>query len=178
VLSLPQTASLSKVRVLGIRSSPYLSRLTFRPFRLQPPQVHATAIAFTRYFTVAACHVYPPGRLLQSVGSCRRVTRVRALQGASPTGTRPNRVHFTLRTGLSLQVALHLPSQERSYHCQLQAGNDGLRGTSTLQIKRLHRRTCRHAPRAVAHFQRITRWPTDTASRRMKRHASTLTFRC
>jgi hypothetical protein len=67
-------------------------------------------------------------------------SRVRALLGASPTGLAESSSH-TLRTGSSSQVALHPSSRKRSYHCRLQAGNVSLRGTSTLLIKRLHRRT-------------------------------------
>jgi len=66
--------------------------------------------------------------------------RVRTLIGASPTGLAESS-SLLLRTGRSSQVAFHLPSRERSYHFRLQAGNVSLRGTSTLQIKRLHRRT-------------------------------------
>jgi hypothetical protein len=75
-------------------------------------------------------------------------------EGSSFTRSLPNMdaaesSSLALRTGLSLQVALHPPSWERSYHCQLQAGNDGLRGTSTLRVKRLHRRTCRRSAPAL-----------------------------
>jgi hypothetical protein len=75
-------------------------------------------------------------------------SRVRASLGASPTGLAESSSH-TLRTGRSSQVAPHLSSRKRSYHFRLQAGNVSLRGTSTLQIKRLHRRTSRHTPCAA-----------------------------
>lgn len=50
-------------------SSPCLSRLTFRPFRLQPPHCHFVTVAFPRYITAVTCRVYPPGRPRRSVGS-------------------------------------------------------------------------------------------------------------
>jgi hypothetical protein len=77
-------------------------------------------------------------------------SRVRTSPGASPTGLAESS-SLTLRTGLSPQVALHLPSRERSYHCRIQAGNVSLRGTCTLLIKRLHRRTSHLAPRDGPH---------------------------
>ena len=67
-------------------------------------------------------------------------SRVRTLLAASPTGLAESS-SLSLRTGRSSQVALHLSSRKRSYHFRLQADNVRLRGTSTLQIKRLHRRT-------------------------------------
>ena len=67
-------------------------------------------------------------------------SRVRASLGASPTGLAESSSQ-KLRTGRSSQVALHLASQQRSYHFRLQAGNVSLERTSTFQIKRLHRRT-------------------------------------
>ena len=42
--------------------SPCLSRLTFRPFHLQPPFRHFVTVAFTRYVIAVTCRVYPPGR--------------------------------------------------------------------------------------------------------------------
>ena len=72
-------------------------------------------------------------------------SRVRASLGASPTGLAESS-SLALRTGRSSQVALHLSSRKRSYHYRLQAGNVSLRGTSTLQIKRLHRRTSSDTP--------------------------------
>ncbi len=65
---------------------------------------------------------------------------VRSFLGVSPTGLAESS-SLTLRTGHSPQVALHLSSQKRSYHCRLQAGNVSLTGTYTLLFKRLHRRT-------------------------------------
>ena len=49
--------------------SPCLSRLTFQPFRLQPPLCHFVTVAFGRYFTAVTCRAYPPGRPCRSVGS-------------------------------------------------------------------------------------------------------------
>ncbi len=61
-----QCPSLLKVTVRRPRPvtdrSPCLSRLTFRPFRLQPPTCHFVTVAFARYFTAVTCRVYPPGR--------------------------------------------------------------------------------------------------------------------
>jgi hypothetical protein len=84
-----------------------------------------------------------PGQTLWAGGIAVARSRVRALLGASPTGLAESSSH-TLLTGCSSQVALHPSSRKRSYRYRLQAGNVSLRGTSTLQIKRLHRRTsCR-----------------------------------
>jgi hypothetical protein len=120
--------------------SPCLSRLTFRPFHLQPPHCHFVTVAFARYFTAVTCRVYPPGQTDQVGGSAVARSRVRTSPGASPTGLAESS-SLALRTGRSPQVALHPPSQERSYHCRIQAGNVSLVGTCTLLIKRLHRRT-------------------------------------
>ena len=69
----------------------------------------------------------------------------RAVKGSPLTRRLPDRlgrIEFViLRTGHSPQVALHLSSQKRSYHCWLQAGNVSLEGTYTPLFKRLHRRT-------------------------------------
>ena len=81
-----------------------------------------------------------PGQTSPVVGIAVARSRVRTSLGASPTGLAESSSH-KLRTGRSSQVAPHLSSRKRSYHCRLQAGNVSLRGTSTLQIKRLHRRT-------------------------------------
>jgi hypothetical protein len=67
-------------------SSPYLSRLTFRPFRLQPPHRHFVTVAFTRCFTAVTCRVYPTGRPRGSRDFAVARSRVRTLLGASPTG--------------------------------------------------------------------------------------------
>ena len=82
-------------------------------------------------------------------------SRVRASLGASPTGLAESSSQ-KLRTGRSSQVALHLASQQRSYHFRLQAGNVSLERTSTFQIKRLHRRTRRRLLAAGGHHDR--RW--------------------
>jgi hypothetical protein len=67
-------------------SSPYLSRLTFRPFRLQPPHCHFVTVAFPRCFTAVTCRVYPTGRPRGSRDFAVARSRVRSLLGASPTG--------------------------------------------------------------------------------------------
>lgn len=89
-----------------------------------------------------------PGQTSKVGGKAVARSRVRASLGASPIGLAESSSH-KLRTGLSSQVALHPSSRKRSYHFRLQAGNVGLRGTCTLLIKRLHRRTSRHTPCAV-----------------------------
>ena len=81
-----------------------------------------------------------PGQTSPVEGISVARSRVRALSGASPTGLAESS-SLALRTGRSSQVAPHLSSRKRSYPYRLQAGNVSLRGTSTLQIKRLHRRT-------------------------------------
>jgi len=62
--------------------------------------------------------------------------------GRSPTGLAESS-SLALRTVHSPQVALHLPSRERSYHYRIQGGNVALTGASTLLFNHLHRRTSR-----------------------------------
>jgi hypothetical protein len=83
--------------------SPCLSRLTFRPFRLQPPSCHFATVAFARYFTAAACRVYPPGRPRRSQGSPSHGQGFRHSQEL-PRQAWPNRVH--LRYGLVVRLRL------------------------------------------------------------------------
>ena len=75
-------------------------------------------------------------------------TRVRTLLAASPTGLAESS-SLSLRTGIPPQVALHLSSRIRSYHCWMQGGNVTLEGTFTPLVKRLPRRTSRACPRLV-----------------------------
>ena len=130
--------------------SPCFSRLTFRPLHLQPPHCHFVTVALTRYFTAVTCRVYPPGQTVQVGGMAVARSRVRTLLGASPTGLAESS-SLTLRMGRSSQVAPHLSSRKRSYHCRLQAGNVSLEGTCTLLIKRLHRRTRTDTPARRGH---------------------------
>ena len=137
----------SPLRILTMRrprpspdSSPCFSRLTFRPLHLQPPHCHFVTVALTRYFTAVTCRVSPPGQTLQVGGRAVARSRVRASPAPSPTGLAESS-SLALRIGRSSQVALHPSSRKRSYRCRLQAGNVSLEGTSTLLIKRLHRRT-------------------------------------
>ncbi len=132
--------------------SPCLSRLTFRPLHLQPPHCHFVTVALARYFTAVTCRVYPPGQTVQVGGMAVARSRVRTSPGASPTGLAESS-SLALRMGRSSQVALHLSSRKRSYHCRLQAGNVSLRGTCTLLIKRLHRRTSFGLQAEVSFFQ-------------------------
>ena len=120
--------------------SPGLSRLTFQPLHLHPPHCHFVTVALARYFSAVTCRVYPPGQTIQVEGMAVAQSRVRSSPGASPTGLAESS-SLALRMGRSSQVALHLSSRKRSYHCRLQAGNVSLEGTCTLLIKRLHRRT-------------------------------------
>ena len=120
--------------------SPGLSRLTFQPLHLQPPHCHFVTVALARYFSAVTCRVYPPGQPIQVEGMAVARSRVRSSPGASPTGLAESS-SLALRMGRSSQVALHLSSRKRSYHCRLQAGNVSLEGTCTFLIKRLHRRT-------------------------------------
>ena len=73
-------------------------------------------------------------------------TRVRTLLAASPTGLAESS-SLSLRTGIPPQVALHLSSRIRSYHCWMQGGNVTLEGTFTPLVKRLPRRTSSVCPR-------------------------------
>ena len=118
--------------------SPGLSRLTFQPLHLQPPHCHFVTVALARYFSAVTCRVYPPGQPIQVEGMAVARSRVRSSPGASPTGLAESS-SLALRMGRSSQIALHLSSRKRSYHCRLQAGNVSLEGTCTLLIKRLHR---------------------------------------
>lgn len=79
--------------------SPCLSRLTFRPFRLQPPPCHFATVAFARYFTAVAGRVYPPGRPFRSKGF-----GLRAIQGSGIPSSLPDRlgrIEFTCVTDWS-----------------------------------------------------------------------------
>ena len=84
-------------------SSPCLSRLTFRPFRLQPPHCHFVTVAFARYITAVTCRVYPPGRPPRSVGSPSRGQGFGHHQ-EPPRQAWPNRVH--IRYGLVVRLRL------------------------------------------------------------------------
>jgi len=84
-------------------SSPCLSRLTFRPFRLQPPHCHFVTVALTRYFTAVTCRVYPSGRPLRS-GDCRRTVKGSDFTSSLPD--RLGRIEFTLRYGLVFRLRL------------------------------------------------------------------------
>ena len=85
--------------------SPCLSRLNFRPFRLQPPYCHFTTLALTRYISGVVVRVYPSGRPKGPRD------RRRAEQGSNIASSLPDRlgrIEFViLRTGHSLQVAPH-----------------------------------------------------------------------
>ena len=85
------------------RSSPCLSRLTFRPFRLQPPPRHFVTVALTRYFTAVTGRVYPPGRPRGPVGMPSRGPGFGHSQ-EPPRQAWPNRVH--LRCGLAVRLRL------------------------------------------------------------------------
>ena len=128
-------------------SSPLLSRLTFTPFRLQPPHRHFPTPASARYYTQGGLSLSSPrADLFTDHGLAVPQTRVRYLLESSPTGLAESS-SLSLRTGASPQVALHLFSRIRSYHCRIQGGNVALERTSTSLIKRLPRRTSFVSPR-------------------------------
>ena len=108
-----------------------------------PPPTTAVPFRHGRFRTLHHRRDLPclsPGQTSPVGGIAVARSRVRTSLGASPTGLAESS-SLALRTGHSPQVALHPPSRERSYHCRIQAGNVSLRGTSTLLIKRLRRRT-------------------------------------
>jgi hypothetical protein len=84
-------------------SSPYLSRLTFRPFHLQPPHCHFVTVALTRYFTAVTVRVYPSGRPHRSMGLPSRGPGFGHCQ-EPPRQAWPNRVH--IRYGLVVRLRL------------------------------------------------------------------------
>ena len=78
--------------------SPCLSRLTFRPFHLQPPSRHFVTVAFIRYITAVTCRVYPPGRLK---GRWDRRRTVKGSDIARSLPDRLGRIEFTYVTDWS-----------------------------------------------------------------------------
>ena len=108
-----------------------------------PPPTTALPFRHGRFYTLLHRRYLPclsPGQTSKVGGIAVTRSRVRTSPGASPTGLAESS-SLALRTGRSSQVALHLSSRKRSYLFRLQAGNVSLRGTSTLLIKRLYRRT-------------------------------------
>ncbi len=143
---LPTCRSRFVVRVLNTRQ---VSLLIAFELPTIPSSTTASPFLHDRFSTLHHRH-----GLLASIprgdpvgqGICpSRESRVRLLPGSSPTGLAVSG-SLVLRTGRSSQVALHLSSWKRSYHCRLQAGNVSLGRTSTLLFKRLHRRTSPVAP--------------------------------
>ena len=65
--------------------SPSLWRLTFCPFRPQPPSCLFPSPAFARYFSRLGCRVYPPGDLLGR-GTAVARSGVHHSFASSPTG--------------------------------------------------------------------------------------------
>ena len=120
---------IQRCRFRDSTSSGSASPVTFAPRLLSYLRISAVT-----------CRVYPPGQTVQVEGMAVARSRVRTSPGASPTGLAESS-SLALRMGRSSQVASHLSSRKRSYHCRLQAGNVSLEGTCTLLIKRLHRRT-------------------------------------
>ena len=86
---------------------------------------------------------------------------------ASSPQTTGRIVFVNLRTGNSLSVALHLPSQERSYF-QLMGPNQTHEGTCTLLFRRLRRRT-------TTDFQSVVRGSHGLEVRRTSRRANAIT---
>jgi hypothetical protein len=141
---LPTCRSRFVVRVLNTRQ---VSLLIAFELPTIPSSTTASPFLHDRFSTLHHRH-----GLLASIprgdpvgqGICpSRESRVRLLPGSSPTGLAVSG-SLVLRTGRSSQVALHLSSWKRSYHCRLQAGNVSLGRTSTFLFKRLHRRTSLH----------------------------------
>ena len=113
-----------------------------------PPPTTALPFRHGRFHTLHHRRGLPclsPGQTSKVGGIAVARSRVRASPGTSPTGLAESSSR-TLRTGRSSQVALPPSSRKRSYHFRLQAGNVSLKGTYTLLIKRLHRRTGRGTP--------------------------------
>ena len=108
--------------------------MTFRPLHLLP-------FRHGRFGTLLHRRDLP--RLSPRADRSGRRDGRRAIEGSDIARSLPDRLGRieALRMGRSSQVALHLSSWKRSYHCRLQAGNVSLEGTCTLLIKRLHRRT-------------------------------------
>ena len=102
-LQIPITAMWPRACILANSRDPCLTRLIFRSFRLQPPHCHFSAIALSRYLTVADCRVYPPGRPIRSEGMPSRGQGFTTYQEA-PRQVWPNRVH--LRYGLIVILRL------------------------------------------------------------------------
>jgi hypothetical protein len=97
-----RTTSLGATRA----GSPCLSRLNFRPFRLQPPHCHFTTLGLTRYITGVIARAKIP------YGHQGRRNQRHTGQGSTFARSLPDRlgrIEFVmiLRTGRSLQVAPH-----------------------------------------------------------------------
>jgi hypothetical protein len=146
VIQSPQLNRVHSLHVLATNSSPCLSRLTFRPFRLQPPYFH---FPHDRFSTLLHRHGLPRLPLMETQGAEEKIRRaVKGSHIASRLPDRLGRSEFTLlRTGRSLPGCSPPPLAGTQLHFQFQAGNVRLEGTFTLLIKRLHRRTscCRQA---------------------------------
>ena len=126
-----------------MNSSPFLSRLNFLAFHLQPPHCHFPTSALTRYCTQSRlCRSIPRADRYKGSRDRRRIHKGSdySLPGTSPVGLAESS-SLSLRTAISPQIAPHLSSRKRSYHCRIQGGNVTLTGTSTLLFKRLQRRT-------------------------------------
>ena len=105
-------------------------------------------IDLSRYITVMTCLRLSPETTRKSLKTYVAQTRVRRIPASSPTGLAESG-SLSLRTGHSPQVAPHLFSRKRNYHCWIRAGNVSPEGTSTLLFKRLHRRTSHHRSRVM-----------------------------
>ena len=89
--------------------SPCLLRLTFRPFRLQPPPRHFAAIGLSRYITVGGS----PRLSLQADFAGRwdhfARTRVRTFLADSPTGLAESSSHMHYGLVIHLRLLSTLP---------------------------------------------------------------------
>ncbi len=86
-----------------------LRRLTFRPFRPQPPCCHLPITAFARYLSRMGRRVYPPGRSGRIGGNAVTRSEVRHWLAGSPTGLAES---GSLSYGLVIHLRL-LPTPPR-----------------------------------------------------------------
>lgn len=117
-----------------------LSRLTFRPFHLQPPHRHFPIIALTRYLSEIGRRVESPGRPIRSGILPVTRSRVRLSTAGSPTGSAES--SSSLSYGLVVHFRLlSTPSREDAVTFRYGFVTKNPARTSTSLIKRLHRRT-------------------------------------
>ena len=133
----------------GQSSSPFLSRLTFQPFHLQPPHIHFATSASARYCTQRCLTESIP---LAEQYKCSRDGR-RSVKSSIFSRNLPDRIgriEFAFATDWLFSSDCSPPFiTETQLPCWIQGSNVTLVGTFTQLIKRLQRRTSRHIPCAV-----------------------------